>query len=114
MSYLSQKNTFGRTEAGTHLDRSFQLDDDTNLTAQGTIGWSHQLGYSPTSTVSFQSLSGSSFLLNGIKPANDTAVIGLNLQAQKTTGLSFGVRLDSQVGAGTTIIQAAGNVAYRW
>jgi autotransporter-associated beta strand protein len=114
LSYLSQKNTFGRTEAGTHLDRSFKLDDNTNLTAQGTIGWSHQLGYNPTSTVSFQSLSGSSFLLNGIKPANDTAVLGLKLQAQKATGLSYGVRLDSQLGAGTTILQATGNLAYRW
>ena len=114
VSYLSQNNTLGRIEAGTHIDRSFQLDDETNLTAQGTIGWSHQLGFSPVSTVSFQSLSGSSFLLNGIRPANDTAVLGLNLQAHKTTGLSFGVRLDSQVGSGTTIIEAAGNVAYRW
>jgi hypothetical protein len=114
LSYLSQKNTFGRTEAGTHLDRSFQLDDGSTLSAQGTIGWSHQLGYSPVSTVSFQSLSGSSFLLNGIKPANDTAVLGLKLQAQKATGLSYGVRLDSQLGAGTTILQATGNVAYRW
>ena len=114
VSYLSQKNTFGRIEAGTHLERSFQLDDDTNLTAQGTIGWSHQLGYSPVSTVSFQSLSGSSFLLNGIRPANDTAVLGLNLQAHKATGLSYGVRLDSQLGSGTTILEAAGNVAYRW
>ena len=114
LSYLSQKNTFGRTEAGTHLDRSFQLDDGSTLSAQGTIGWSHQLGYSPVSTVSFQSLSGSSFLLNGIKPANDTAVLGLKLQAQKATGLSYGVRLDSQLGAGTTILQATGNLAYRW
>jgi autotransporter-associated beta strand protein len=114
LSYLSQKNTFGHTEAGTHLDRSFQLDDGSTLSAQGTIGWSHQLGYSPVSTVSFQSLSGSSFLLNGIKPANDTAVLGLKLQAQKATGLSYGVRLDSQLGAGTTILQATGNVAYRW
>ncbi len=114
VSYLSQNNTLGRTEAGTHLDRSFQLDDDTSLSAQGTIGWSHQVGYSPVSTVSFQSLSGSSFLLSGIKPANDTAVLGLNIQAQKATGLSYGVRLDSQVGAGTTILGATGNVAYRW
>jgi len=114
VSYLTQNNTLGRTEAGTHLDRSFQLDDGSTLSAQGTIGWSHQLGYSPVSTVSFQSLSGSSFLLNGIKPATDTAVIGLNLQAQKATGLSYGVRLDSQIGAGTTVLEATGNVAYRW
>jgi hypothetical protein len=72
------------------------------------------LGYNPISTVSFQSLIGSSFKLSGIKPANDMAVLGLNLQAQKATGLSFGVRLDSQVGAGTTILQATGTVAYRW
>jgi len=72
------------------------------------------LGYNPISSVSFQSLSGSSFQLNGIKPANDTAVLGLNLQAQKATGLSYGVRVDSQIGPGTTIIEATGNVAYRW
>jgi len=114
LSYLAQNNTLSHTEAGAHIDRSFQLDDDTNLTAQYTIGWSHQLDYSPVSSVSFQSLSGSSFQLNGIKPANDTAVLGLNLQAQKATGLSYGIRLDSQVGAGTTIIEATGNVAYRW
>jgi hypothetical protein len=54
------------------------------------------------------------FKLNGIKPANDTAVLGLNLQAQKAKGLSYGVRVDSQIGPGTTIIEAAGNVAYRW
>ena len=114
LSYLAQNNTLSHTEAGAHLDRSFQLDDDTNLTAQYTIGWSHQLGYSPVSSVSFQSLSGSSFKLNGIKAANDTAVLGLNLQAQKATGLSYGVRVDSQIGPGTTIIEAAGNVAYRW
>ncbi len=114
LSYLSQNNTLSYFEAGARLERSFQLDDGSTLSAQGTIGWSHQLGYSPVSTVSFQSLSGSSFLLNGIKPANDTAVLGLNLQAQKATGLSFGVRLDSQVGSGTTILQGTGNVAYRW
>jgi hypothetical protein len=68
----------------------------------------------PVRSVSFQSLIGSSFKLSGIKPANDMAVIGLKLQAQKATGLSFGVRLDSQVGSGTTILQATGNLAYRW
>lgn len=114
LSYLSQKNPFSYIEAGARLDRSFQLDDGLTLSAQGTIGWSHQLGYNPTSTVSFQSLIGSSFKLSGIKPANDIAVLGLNLQAQKATGLSFGVRLDSQVGAGTVILQGTGNFAYRW
>jgi outer membrane autotransporter protein len=114
VSYLSQDNTLGHIEAGTHLDRSFQFDNDTSLTVRGTLGWSHQLGYSPVSTASFQSLSGTRFKQNGIKPANDTAVLGLNLQAKKATNLSYGVRLDSQIGAGKTSIEATANVAYRW
>jgi uncharacterized protein with beta-barrel porin domain len=68
----------------------------------------------PLIQVGFQNLPGTSFLVAGVRPGRDAALLGLNLEIQNHSGLFFGVRGEGQLGAGTTIVEGLGNLGWRW
>ena len=50
----------------------------------------------------------------GVQPAGDTALLGGGLQVQNRSGLFFGVKAETQLGAGTTILEGMGDLGWRW
>jgi autotransporter-associated beta strand protein len=113
LSYAAQTTALGRSELGTRLDRNYALDQGT-LTADLHAAWAHQLDDQPFVQASFQNLPGSAFQVAGVRPGRDTALLGLNLEVQNSSGLFFGVRGEGQFGAGTTIVEGLGNLGWRW
>ncbi|MGH7226016.1 MAG: autotransporter outer membrane beta-barrel domain-containing protein, partial [Gemmataceae bacterium] len=112
-SYASHATDISHTEFGVRLDRDLALDKAiVSLTA--TAAWAHELDTDPTAFASFQSLPGSNFALYGVRPATDTALLGLHADVRNTNGVVYGIRVNSQVGLGTTIVEGAGMLAYRW
>jgi uncharacterized protein with beta-barrel porin domain len=84
------------------------------LTADLHAAWVHQLDDQPFIQASFQNLPGTAFQVAGIRPARDTALLGLDLEVRNESGLFFGVRGEGQFGAGTTIVEGLGNFGWRW
>jgi len=113
LSYAAQTTTLGRSELGTHLDRNYALEHGV-LTADLRAAWAHQLDDQPFTQATFLTLPGSAFQVAGVRPDQDTALLGLDLEMQNASGLFFGVRGEGQFGAGTTAIEGMGNFGWRW
>jgi len=113
LSYGAQTTALGRSELGAHLDRDYALDTGT-LTADLRAAWAHQLDDQPFIQASFQGLAGSAFQVAGVHPARDTALLGVDLEVQNSSGLFFGVHGEGQFGAGTTLVEGLGNFGWRW
>jgi uncharacterized protein with beta-barrel porin domain len=113
LSYAAHTSTLGRSELGTHLDRSYGLGDGV-LTADLRAAWAHQLDDQPFTQASFLTLPGATFQVAGVRPDRDTALLGIDLQVQNSSGLFFGIRGEGQFGAATTAVEGMGNFGWRW
>jgi outer membrane autotransporter protein len=113
LSVAARSSTLGRTELGSGLSRDYETENGV-MTADLRLAWAHQLDASPITQASFQTLPGASFLVTGVRPASDTALLGAGIQVQNRSGLFFGFKGESQLGAGTTILQGMGHLGWRW
>jgi uncharacterized protein with beta-barrel porin domain len=113
LSYAAQTTTLGRSELGAQLDRNYALAQGI-LTARARAAWAHQLDDLPFTQASFVTLPGTAFQTVGVRPAPDTALLGLDLEVQNSSGLFFGVHGEGQFGAGTTVVEGLGNFGWRW
>lgn len=52
--------------------------------------------------------------MTGVRPDRDTALLGVDLQLQNSSGLFLGVKGEGQFGAGTTMLEGMGNFGWRW
>lgn len=114
LSYAA--NTVGQahTELGTHLARLFALGDGMAISADARLAWAHELEDAPFATATFQGLAASTYRILGVRGATDTALLGLDLQARRESGLAYGLRMESQIGSGTTVLEGMGTLAWHW
>ena len=113
LSVAAHSSTLGRSELGAGLARNYQTGDGV-LAADVRLAWAHQLDDLPFTQVTFQGLPGASFVVTGVHPASDTALLGAGFEVRRASGLFFGVKAESQLGAGTTILEGMGNLGWRW
>jgi autotransporter-associated beta strand protein len=113
LSVAAHSSTLGRSELGAGLARNYQTDSGV-LAADVRLAWAHQLDDLPFTQASFQGLPGASFVVTGVRPASDTALLGAGFELRQSSGLFFGVKGESQLGAGTTILEGMGNLGWRW
>lgn len=113
LSVAARSSSLGRTELGSGLSRDYETENGV-LTADLRLAWAHQLDDLPLTQASFQSLPGASFLVTGVRPASDTALLGAGFRVQNRSGLFFGFKGESQLGAGTTILEGMGHLGWRW
>ena len=79
-----------------------------------SAAWAHQLYGAPFAVATFQALPGSSFTVQSGRIATDTALLGAGVDWHGDDGLSFGARIDSQIGGGTTALAGTGTIDLRW
>ena len=113
LSFAAHSSTLGRSELGTDVGRNYETDDGV-LAADLRIAWAHQLDDAPFTLASFQSLPGSSFLVAGVRPARDDALLGASLEMRERSGFFLGVRGESLLGSGTTTVEGMGELGWRW
>ncbi len=113
LAYAENDSLASHSELGGRLDRDFAVGAQT-LSLEGMLAWAHQLNERPSAQAAFLDLPGSGFVLLGVRPAVDTALLGLGLQMHDTSGLVYGVRAQDQTGGGTDVITGTLNLAYRW
>jgi autotransporter-associated beta strand protein len=113
LSYAGRTSTLGRTEAGAKLSRDYALEDGA-LAAGIRAAWAHQIDDVPLAQATFLGLPGAGFVVAGVRPARDTALLGASLEMHRSSGLFFGVKGETQLGAGTTIVEGMGTLGWRW
>jgi len=113
LSVAAHSSTLGRTELGSGLSRNYETENGL-LTADLRLAWAHQLDDVPLTQASFQTLPGAGFLVTGVRPSSDAALLGAGIQVQNRSGLFFGFKGETQLGAGTTILEGMGHLGWRW
>jgi outer membrane autotransporter protein len=113
LSTAARTTAVGRTELGAKLGHDFGWGDDA-LTASLKLAWAHQLDDTPTIQAAFTGLPGGAFQVIGTHAGADSAIVGGALEAETKGGLHYGVKLESQLGQGTTIFQGMGELAWHW
>ncbi|HZQ40040.1 MAG TPA: autotransporter outer membrane beta-barrel domain-containing protein, partial [Rhizomicrobium sp.] len=113
LSVAPHTDALGRMEAGARLSRDYTLEDGT-LTGGLQAAWAHQINDVPLTQASFLGLSGANFLVTGVRPARDAALLGAALEMRQRSGFFFGVRGESLLGSGTTTVEGMGELGWHW
>jgi uncharacterized protein with beta-barrel porin domain len=113
LAYTARTSDISHLELGTRLGRAFRLDADT-LAVEATAAWAHQLAHDALAQAAFTSLPGSAFTILGVKPARDSALLGLALESRADSGFSYNLQVQGQMGPGTGIVSGTAGLAFRW
>lgn len=107
--------TFGVThlEWGARAGRKFTIGDGV-LSTDALAAYEYELDGSPLILASFQSFPGTYLALRGTSPAKNSALLGAGLRYQEPGGPSFGLRADTRLGPGTTIMTGTLDIAWHW
>jgi uncharacterized protein with beta-barrel porin domain len=111
-SFLPSTIGIVHTEFGSRYFRYFIMGDST-LSLDTTSAWEHELDDNPLVLASFETQPGTYYLLHGTRPAQDTALLGLGFRLAED-GFTFGLRSDSRLGDGTTILSGTADITYQW
>lgn len=104
LTYSSHNTGIGHGELGARFGHAY-VAGDTTYSELATVALSHAFDNEPFAQASFQGLPGASFLLKGVHVATDTALLGLDLGVKPDGPLSYGLKVNAQVGSGTTVVQ---------
>lgn len=109
-----QPSTIGvtHTELGSRYFQYF-MASNMNISMDTTLAWEHELDDNPLVLASFETEPGSYYILHGTRPAPDTALLGLGFRLARN-GFTFGLRSDSRLGNGTTILSGTADITYQW
>jgi uncharacterized protein with beta-barrel porin domain len=78
------------------------------------VAWAHDFTNEGTSTAFFQSLPGSSFLVNTTKPALDGALVTVGIDYKLAGGWSLTAKFDGEYSKTTAIFAGSAALRYQW
>ncbi len=113
LTYAGRDITASRAELGLHTDKSFALDGAV-LTLRSRAAWAHNFDTDRSLVAVFQSLPGSSFTVNGAKPASDGALVSASAEIRLAQGLSFSAKFGGEFSSTTDQYTGTGAMRYEW
>ena len=112
LSYTSRTFDATRTEAGAWLDSDYFMSQGVKL--YGRLAWAHDFDNEGLTTATFQSLSGSAFVINSVKPAHDGALVTAGFEYRLIDGWSVLGKFDGEYSATTAIFAGTGTLRKVW
>jgi autotransporter-associated beta strand protein len=113
LSYASQNVTDSRSELGLRTDKSYALTNAI-LTLRGRLAWAHDFDTDRSAAATFQSLPGSSFVVNGAAPAHDSALTTASAEVKWLNGFSVAATFEGEFSDVTQSYAGKGTVRYSW
>ena len=113
LGYAGQSVTDARSELGLRGDKSFLVQDGI-LTLRGRLAWAHD--YDPNRAISatFQSLPGSSFVVNGAAQASDSALTTASIEMKWKNGWAVATTFEGEFSDVTSSYAGKGMLRYQW
>jgi outer membrane autotransporter protein len=87
---------------------------DKGLKLYGRAAWAHDFDNDGTSTALFQSLPGSSFVVNSAKPARDGGLVTTGIEYHLADGWSLIGRFDGEFSSTTAIFSGTATLRKVW
>jgi autotransporter-associated beta strand protein len=113
LAYAAKTITDARSELGLRTDKSFALDDGI-LTLRSRFAWAHDYDPDRSVAATFQSLPGTSFVVNGAAQASDSALTTASIEMKWKSGWSAVATFEGEFSAVTSSYAGKGVVRYAW
>jgi outer membrane autotransporter protein len=114
LAYGARTGTATRGELGTRFDRVMPLDRNAVLALRGRIAWAHDWVSDPSLVAGFQSLPGTSFIVNGATPAKDSALVSAGSELRLANGVTLAAKFDGEFAGRSSTYAGTGTVRYAW
>ncbi|WP_246735127.1 autotransporter domain-containing protein [Bradyrhizobium sp. S69] len=113
LNYAAKDVTASRSELGVRTDRSFAVPNGI-LTLRGRFAWAHDFDTDRDVTALFQTLPGTSFVVNGAAQAHDSALTTASAEMKWRNGISLAGTFEGQFSDVTNSYAGKGVVRYSW
>jgi uncharacterized protein with beta-barrel porin domain len=113
LAFGSRTATTTRSELGFWFDTRAAAGDGT-VTLFSRLAWAHDWRSDDTVTASFQSLSGSSFIVNGATPPENLGLVTAGVEAKATSRVTVTAKFDGEFANGYQSYAGTGTVRYAW
>jgi outer membrane autotransporter protein len=115
LTYASQTTTTTRTELGASFDKTYALHNGASLLVFLRAAWAHDFNNNNVNaTALFQTLPGSSFVVNGGTPAPDSALVTAGAEYKLTNGWSIFGKFVGQFSSNTSLYAGTATIRYAW
>ncbi|WP_426419421.1 autotransporter domain-containing protein [Bradyrhizobium genosp. A] len=113
LNYASQSVTDTRSELGLRTDKSYAMQDGV-LTLRSRAAWAHDYNPSRAVTALFQTLPGTSFVVNGARVDADSALVSTSAEMKWLSGFSIAGTFDGEFSGNVTSYSGKGVFKYSW
>jgi hypothetical protein len=113
LTYNSTTANDTRSELGARFDDLMALND-MPLILRARLAWAHDWVTNPALDAVFQSLPGSSFVVNGAKPPADSALVSTGAELHMTANWSVAAKFDGEFAGGSQTYGGSGTLRYTW
>jgi len=114
LGYQAQSTTDTRTELGAWADTRHQFGNGALVTLRGRAAWVHD--YNPGSRVNaaFQTLPGTSFVVDGAAAPRDAALTSAVAELRMTNGWTLIGKFDGEFSDRSHTLAGTGTLRYAW
>ncbi|WP_245502431.1 autotransporter domain-containing protein [Bradyrhizobium betae] len=113
LNYTSQSLTDTRSELGLRTDKSYGMQNGV-LTLRGRAAWAHDYNPSRAVTALFQTLPGTSFVVNGARVDADSTLLSASAEMKWLSGFSIAGTFDGEFSGNVTSYSGKGVFKYSW
>ena len=113
LNYAAQSVTDTRSELGLRTDKSYAMQNGV-LTLRGRAAWAHDYDPNRAITALFQTLPGTSFVVNGAKVDADSALVSASAEMKWLSGFSIAGTFDGEFSGNVTSYAGKGVFKYSW
>ncbi|MET4318846.1 autotransporter domain-containing protein [Bradyrhizobium sp. RT5a] len=113
LNYASQSLTDTRSELGLRTDKSYAMQNGV-LTLRGRAAWAHDYNPGRAVTALFQTLPGTSFVVNGAQVDADSALVSASAEMKWLSGLSIAGTFDGEFSGNVASYSGKGVFKYAW
>lgn len=113
LNYASQSLTDTRSELGLRTDKSYAMQNGV-LTLRGRAAWAHDYNPGRAVTALFQTLPGTSFVVNGARVDADSALVSGSAEMKWLSGFSIAATFDGEFSGNVTSYSGKGVFKYSW
>lgn len=113
LNYAAQSLTDTRSELGLRTDKSYAMQNGV-LTLRGRAAWAHDYNPSRAVTALFQTLPGTSFVVNGARVEADSALVSASAEMKWLSGFSIAGTFDGEFSGNVTSYSGKGVFKYSW
>ncbi|MDH2344372.1 autotransporter domain-containing protein [Bradyrhizobium sp. SSUT77] len=113
LNYASQSLTDTRSELGLRTDKSYAMQNGV-LTLRGRAAWAHDYNPNRAVTALFQTLPGTSFVVNGARVDADSALVSASAEMKWLSGFSIAGTFDGEFSGNVTSYSGKGVFKYAW